>query len=55
LNHDPARHQRGLGGHGDAEIAAIALANGMALGTRNLADFEGCGLELVNPFIYSTD
>ena len=39
----------------DAEIAAIALANGMALGTRNLTDFEACGLDLINPFTDSWD
>ena len=34
----------------DAQIAAIALANGMSLATRNVADFVACGLELVNPW-----
>lgn len=34
----------------DGEIAAIALARGFAVATRNLSDFEECGLELVDPF-----
>ena len=34
----------------DAQIAAIAVQNGLALATRNLRDFEGCGLRLVNPW-----
>lgn len=36
----------------DAQIAAIALARGMVLATRNTADFERIeGLDLVNPWI----
>lgn len=34
----------------DALIAATALAAGAALATRNVADFEGLGLALVNPW-----
>ena len=34
----------------DAQIAAIAQHHGARLATRNLADFEGCGLALVNPW-----
>lgn len=34
----------------DAQIAAIALAHRAALVTRNLDDFEGCGLTVLNPF-----
>ncbi|HSI58008.1 MAG TPA: type II toxin-antitoxin system VapC family toxin [Ideonella sp.] len=34
----------------DLLIAAIARARGMALATRNTTDFEGCGLQLVNPW-----
>lgn len=34
----------------DAQIAAIARARGCALATRNVADFEGAGLVLVNPW-----
>lgn len=34
----------------DGQIAGIARAHRMALATRNVGDFEECGLELVNPF-----
>ncbi len=34
----------------DAQIAAIAVSVGAALATRNVTDFEGCGVELVNPW-----
>jgi|SRR5579871_4647953 toxin FitB len=34
----------------DAEIAAIARANTATLATRNLGDFQSCGLRLVNPW-----
>lgn len=34
----------------DAIIAATALARGATLVTRNIRDFEGLGLRLVNPF-----
>lgn len=34
----------------DAQIAAIALAHGAALATRNVKDFEGTGIALVNPW-----
>jgi len=33
----------------DAQIAAIASVHDAALATRNTADFEGCGIRLVNP------
>jgi len=32
----------------DAQIAAIARANGAMLATRDTADFEGCGVYLIN-------
>lgn len=35
----------------DAQIAAITRANGALLATRNTADFEGCGVRLVNPWL----
>ncbi len=35
----------------DAQIAAIARSNGATLATRNTADFEGCGIRLVNPWV----
>jgi predicted nucleic acid-binding protein len=34
----------------DGQIAAIARANRCTVATRNVRDFEECGLELVNPF-----
>ena len=34
----------------DAMIAAICLAHGAALATRNTKDFEGLDLRLINPF-----
>jgi predicted nucleic acid-binding protein len=34
----------------DAQIAAIAKEHGSRLATRNVADFESCGVELVNPW-----
>lgn len=34
----------------DAQIAAIARHRGCALATRNVADFDGCGLELIDPW-----
>jgi predicted nucleic acid-binding protein len=34
----------------DAQIAAIARSRGAHLATRNVTDFEGCGVELVNPW-----
>ncbi len=34
----------------DCMIAAIAKANNCKLATRNVADFEGCGIEIINPW-----
>ena len=34
----------------DGQIAAIAKTHGFAIATRNVKDFEDCGLELMNPF-----
>jgi toxin FitB len=34
----------------DAQIAGIAMAATASVATRDLADFEGCGLTLVNPW-----
>ncbi len=36
--------------HFDAQIAAIAFSTGAAIATRNVADFEGCGVALVDPW-----
>jgi predicted nucleic acid-binding protein len=35
----------------DAQIAAICAANGAALATRNIRDFDGCGLQLIDPWL----
>jgi toxin FitB len=34
----------------DAQIAAIARSRGAALATRNVPDFERCGVEIINPW-----
>ncbi|MDR1854518.1 MAG: type II toxin-antitoxin system VapC family toxin [Azoarcus sp.] len=34
----------------DAMIAAIALSRGARLATRNIKDFVGCGVEIINPW-----
>lgn len=34
----------------DAMIAAIALEHGMTVVTRNVADFAGTGVQVINPF-----
>lgn len=34
----------------DAQIAAIARANGMSLATRNVRHFVDCGIEVVSPW-----
>jgi predicted nucleic acid-binding protein len=34
----------------DMLIAATVLVHGLTLATRNLADFEGCGIVLFDPF-----
>ena len=34
----------------DCQIAATARAHGAAMATRNVADFEGCGVEVVDPW-----
>jgi predicted nucleic acid-binding protein len=36
--------------HFDAQIAAIARSTGAVLATRNLADFDDCGVTLVDPW-----
>ena len=37
----------------DAQIAAIAQSLGAGLATRNVPDFEGCGVPLFNPWLQS--
>ncbi len=34
----------------DAQIAAIARSNRASLATRNISDFAGCSIQLVNPW-----
>ena len=34
----------------DAQIAAIAKSHDATLASRNVADFEGCGIELLDPW-----
>jgi toxin FitB len=34
----------------DAQIAAIARTRGFAVATRNVHDFENCGIEIINPW-----
>ena len=38
----------------DAMIAAIAKVNGLAVVTRNIANFTSFGVELLNPFEFGT-
>ena len=34
----------------DGQIAAIARCNRLTVATRNIADFEHCGVDVLNPF-----
>ena len=36
--------------HFDAQIAAIARSAGAVIATRNVADYEGCGIEVIDPW-----
>ena len=36
--------------HFDAQIAAIAHSAGATVATRNVVDFDGCGVKVVNPW-----
>lgn len=36
--------------HFDAQIAAIARLTGATVATRNVSDFEGCGVKVVDPW-----
>lgn len=46
--------QRGAAGRpiaeADCQIAAIARTHGAAVATRNVRDFEGCGIEMIDPW-----
>ncbi len=37
-------------GQSDCQIAAIARSRGVPVATRNVADFAGCGIKVVNPW-----
>ena len=37
----------------DGQIAAIAMCHGDRLATRNVTDFEGCGVSLVDPWTFA--
>lgn len=37
----------------DAQIAAIALSRGASVATRNVSDFEGVGVSIINPWMDS--
>lgn len=39
----------------DGQIAAIARHHGFRLATRNITDFDDCGIGLVNPFEHGTE
>jgi predicted nucleic acid-binding protein len=48
-----AAHRRALGrpiNHADAQIAAISQVRRAKLATRNVTDFQDCGLDLVDPW-----
>ena len=36
--------------HFDAQIAAIAHSAGAAVASRNVVDFDGCGIDVINPW-----
>lgn len=46
---EAARHGRPMSAP-DGMIAAIARGNGARLATRNIRHFEGCGIELIDPW-----
>lgn len=39
----------------DCQIAAIARAQGASVATRNTGDYEGCGVELIDPWTENRD
>ncbi len=45
------RHRAGRPiSHFDAQIAATAYSAGASIATRNVADFEGCGVGIIDPW-----
>jgi len=44
-------HRRSDGLIEDAMIAATAIVHDLVIVTRNLRDFEGCGVRLLDPFV----
>ena len=46
---DAKRRGRGMSSM-DGLIAATAMAHGLTLATRNIKDFTGCGIELIDPW-----
>ena len=40
--------------HADAQIAALAQVRGAKLATRNVDDFDGCGIKVVDPWTLMT-
>ena len=48
------RRARGLSiDHPDCQIAAIAKSVGASVATRNVRDFQNCGVEIINPWEYT--
>lgn len=37
--------------HADCQIAAIAYSVNASVATRNVRDFEGCGVDVINPWL----
>ena len=37
-------------GQADCQIAAVARSQGAAIATRDVNDFEGCGIDVMNPW-----
>lgn len=51
---DFAAHRRAAGrpiAHADCQIAAVAYSANATLATRNVRDFDGLALDVVNPFV----
>ena len=36
--------------HFDAQIAAVARSAGAGIATRNVADYDSCGVQVINPW-----